>query len=69
MTCPTCGALIPADAGFCRGCGTIVRGPRLRTAPDPATTSIPYPPPPRPPPPGTPASCRAGGLPCQCEWP
>lgn len=32
MTCPGCGAWIPEDAGFCRGCGTIVRGPRMRQA-------------------------------------
>jgi hypothetical protein len=45
MTCPTCGAFIPADAGFCRACSTIVRGPGIRTA-EPAARSIPYPPPP-----------------------
>lgn len=26
MTCPGCGADVPEDAGFCRACGTIVRG-------------------------------------------
>ena len=29
MTCPGCGAWIPEESGFCRGCGTIVRGPRI----------------------------------------
>lgn len=26
VTCPGCGAEVPEDAGFCRGCGTILRG-------------------------------------------
>lgn len=63
MSCPTCGAFIPADAGFCRGCGTIVRGPRVRSGAPPlasgslgAQTPIQYPPPPGypDPPPGYP---------------
>jgi hypothetical protein len=26
VNCSTCGAPVPAEAGFCRGCGTILRG-------------------------------------------
>ena len=64
---------MPEDAGFCRGCGTIVRGPKVRGL-VPAGGRTNYPPPmrhrgivtrpatedePAPPPPGTPASASA----------
>ena len=51
MVCPGCGAFIPEDAGFCRACGMIVRGPKGRAAvpvapPPPGYLAGPAPPPP-----------------------
>lgn len=47
MVCPGCGAFVPEDAGFCRGCGKIVRGPKIRLGPPPG--AVPAPPPLSPP--------------------
>ena len=41
MICPGCDAWVPDDAGYCRGCGTIVRGPKVHQLRAPA----PYVPP------------------------
>lgn len=38
MSCWQCGAPLPPDVGFCRGCGALVRP---RSAPPPATPSSP----------------------------
>jgi len=43
MDCPGCGRRLSEEAGFCRGCGTIVRGPKARTYAPPLPNAVEVP--------------------------